>query len=695
VELEEDARHQSRRSQSAARREISGVLIEGTPTAEFTDGTDGFLPILETTPLSGLKVWNLERTMKALTPFKILSLAGLCLAPPVQAANVLVNGDFETGDFTGWKLGAAATIDSQTPLAGSHSALLPNDPNPPAQPLKLYQSFTAQTEPVTVEFTFAMTAPNVRGLQVMLSEQGGIGFINLQVTDLDNDGDGDVQIYHSPSRRFETVLKDAVAFGSAQTCSLTFNGFSAGLNYNLTVGDKSAADLSFYQNQAPNNLGQLSFVNEYSNTGYEIDNVRVDVPPVPERSIWDHLSSVEQLVDVRHMTARLDMTRDGRALKLEASDLNAKGAHAWIAIPPPVGGWILERVKNVRARVTNTGSKPVETTLWVVSANGWAAVGGAATLQPNETRTLSCRLRESYPDGTPKIDPGRIQQIRIMVQRAKSASLTVTGLVASGMATKWVRPDGRLEIPDMTDGSPAPGRRVRYRLAADAKNEIYCALYLPPDWKPGKRYPVIAEFPGNIFYSAKACWSTGRPEQCQMGYGMSSGTGAIWVSLPFVDRKNEEIAESGFGSNKGEDTTAHTLAVIKDICRNWGGDRENLFLCGFSRGSIACGYIGLRNDKISKLWKGIVGCQHYDGSNWRESNMEDAVQRAPRFSGKAIFQVDNSQEKYQPVVDATDPSVKWTWTRSALGYHATAMFLDDRPAMKQLRPWFRNLVEKR
>ena len=114
-----------------------------------------------------------------------------------------------------------------------------------------------------------------------------------------------------------------------------------------------------------------------------------------------------------------------------------------------------------------------------------------------------------------------------------------------------------------------------------------------------------------------------------------------------------------------------------------------------SRGSIACGYIGLRNDKISKLWKGIVGCQHYDGSNWRESNMEDAVQRAPRFSGKAIFQVDNSQEKYQQVVDATDPSVKWTWTRSALGYHATAMYLDDRPAMKQLRPWFRNLVEKR
>lgn len=435
-------------------------------------------------------------------------------------------------------------------------------------------------------------------------------------------------------------------------------------------------------------------VNERRAAGCEIDDARENAPPASNRSIWDHLSSAGELVDVRNMTARFDPAGEGRSLKLEASNLSAKGGYAWVAVPPPSGGWNLGRVKNVSASVANTGSTSAETTLWVVSVNGWAAVGGASILQPNETGTLNCRLRETYPDGTPKIDPGRIQQIRIMVQRAGSASLRVSNLVAGGTAAEWARPDGRLDVPDMTEGSPAPGRRVRYRLVADAKNEIYCALYLPPDWKPGKRYPVIAEFPGNVFYSARACWSTGRPEQCQMGYGMSSGTNAIWVSLPFVDREKGEIAESGFGSNKGGDTAAHTLAVMDDICRNWGGDRDSLFLCGFSRGSIACGYIGLRNDKIAALWKGMVGCQHYDGSNWRESNMEDAVRRAPRFTGKAIFQVDNRREKYQPVVDATDAAVKWTWIRSGLGYHATAMFLDDRPGMLELRRWFRDLVEE-
>jgi hypothetical protein len=246
----------------------------------------------------------------------------------------------------------------------------------------------------------------------------------------------------------------------------------------------------------------------------------------------------------------------------------------------------------------------------------------------------------------------------------------------------------------MGEGEPAPGRRVRYQLGTDAGNGIYGALYLPPDWEPGKRYPVIAEYPGNIFFNAKACWSTGRPEQCQMGYGISSGTGAIWVSLPFIDRENGEIAEAGFGSNDGDDTAGYAMKVIEDICANWGGDRDNLILTGFSRGAIACGYIGLRNDRIAGLWKGFVACQHYDGSSWRQSRMEDAIARAPRFRGEAIFQVDNTDKKanYEQLMDHTDPAVEWTWVSSGLGAHATAMFLDDRPMMIQLREWFRQLV---
>jgi hypothetical protein len=177
-----------------------------------------------------------------------------------------------------------------------------------------------------------------------------------------------------------------------------------------------------------------------------------------------------------------------------------------------------------------------------------------------------------------------------------------------------------------------------------------------------------------------------------MGYGISSGKGVIWVSLPFVDRKTGGIAENAFGSRAGTDTIAHAQATMDDICANWGGDHDQLFICGFSRGSIACGYIGLANDEIAALWKGIIGCQHYDGSRWNQSNIAGAVARAPRFRGRAIFQVDNSEERYSSVQEATLPEVEWTWRKSGLGYHATAMFLDDRPLMIEIRQWFQDLL---
>ncbi len=35
-----------------------------------------------------------------------------------------------------------------------------------------------------------------------------------------------------------------------------------------------------------------------------------------------------------------------------------------------------------------------------------------------------------------------------------------------------------------------------------------------------------------------------------------------------------------------------------------------------------------------------------------------------------------------------------TWAQSGLGFHSTAMFLDDRPSTLQLRQWFANLVKQ-
>lgn len=405
--------------------------------------------------------------------------------------------------------------------------------------------------------------------------------------------------------------------------------------------------------------------------------------------LWDHLDSADDFAELRHVSADMVAVDGQRSVRLTAHQGHSD-RYSWASIHAPDTGWPLGTRKNVFCVIKNTGSDPLTVELWVVSTRGWSGVGARAAISPGETSQLSCELRECFRDGTPKLDPNNIHEIRIILHNSGlNGSVKVTDLVTSGAVDPWVRPSGRIEVPDMETGPPKPSRRVRYQPSAELHDDVYGALYLPPDWQPGKRFPVIVEYPGNILFTAGGCWSTGRPEQCAMGYGITSGQDAIWLSLPFVDRKRCTIAENGFGSNAGKDTRDFAVAAVEDICTNWGGDRDNLFVCGFSRGSIACGYIGLADDEIASYWKGIIGCQHYDGSRWNQSNMEDAIARAPRFQGKAIFQVDNSRKQYGRVQDATDPKVQWTWQNSGLGAHSTAMFLDDRPMMRELRQWYR------
>lgn len=404
-------------------------------------------------------------------------------------------------------------------------------------------------------------------------------------------------------------------------------------------------------------------------------------------SLWSHVHGTADVGGLRSMSARWDAAAPDGLLALSAE--RSDGVYAWATIVPPQAGWDVSRRASVDCDIAYRGAKPLKVLLWVVGEDGWDAVADVATLAPGETRRFSCALRETFPDGTPKLDPGRIKQIQIMTsgRRADSAVLEVHGLRATGEAPAWSRPTDRLVVPAVEDIPPSPGHRVRYSLAAEAGTGIYSVVHLPTDWKPGVRYPVIVEFPGNQFY-IKDCYSPGRPEQCTIGYGMSRGQGAICLSLPFVDRKAGAIVESGWGD--ADDTAAYAVSMVEEVCAKFGGDRSNLVLTGFSRGAIACGYIGLRNERIAALWKGIHGCQHYDGDGWGGATMQGAIERARRFRGTSVFQTDNGREAFQPVMEAMRADV--VWAKSGLGAHATAMFLDDRPSTQQLRRWFRQLV---
>jgi hypothetical protein len=419
-------------------------------------------------------------------------------------------------------------------------------------------------------------------------------------------------------------------------------------------------------------------------------------------SLTGHLRGAGDLCELRDVRATWN---DGvLALSSTAASLFAR-----TTIPAPLGGWKLAGRATVDVEVTNTGEYPVGIMVWVVGDHGWEAVLDTATLAPQEIRRFSCDLRATFPDGTPRLNPGDVRGVQVMLGQPATASsppagktkapphlgaritrpvsIMVRSLVARGTKSPWQRPPGRIDVPAVEEGEPKPGRRARYRLTGDERTGIASVLHLPEDWQAGKKYPVIVEYPGNMFFGP-ACYSTGLPDQCIIGYGITKGRGAICLGLPFLDRASGRIVENGWGNP--DETADHAVSMVAEVCEKFGGDRERIVLTGFSRGAIACGYIGLRNERIACLWKGFHACQHYDGGGWNGATLPGAVERAARFKGTAVFQTDNSRETYQPVMDAMKAEV--TWADSGLHWHSTAMFLDDRPSTVQLRDWFWRLV---
>ena len=97
--------------------------------------------------------------------------------------------------------------------------------------------------------------------------------------------------------------------------------------------------------------------------------------------------------------------------------------------------------------------------------------------------------------------------------------------------------------------------------------------------------------------------------------------------MPFLDRDTGKIAENGWGN--ADDTADYVMRMVAEVCAKFGGDRENVVLTGFSRGAIACGYIGLRNDRIAALWKGFHACQHSDGAAWNGATYQEPSNAPP------------------------------------------------------------------
>ena len=161
-----------------------------------------------------------------------------------------------------------------------------------------------------------------------------------------------------------------------------------------------------------------------------------------------------------------------------------------------------------------------------------------------------------------------------------------------------------LENPAITAGEPAPGKMVLQSLPAYAGTGVAHTLYLPTDWAAGKRFPIIIEYLGN------KCRVR---DNKNIGYALSGGKGFIWAVLPYISADAKSDMDWWWGDVDA--TVAYAKEAVPAICRQWGGDPAQVVLTGYSRGAIACNYIGLHDDEIARLWRAMIPVSHYDDAH--------------------------------------------------------------------------------
>lgn len=249
-----------------------------------------------------------------------------------------------------------------------------------------------------------------------------------------------------------------------------------------------------------------------------------------------------------------------------------------------------------------------------------------------------------------------------------------------------------LEVPALSEGQPAPGKRVKQGLHV---------LYLPTDWKPGVKMPVIVELAGNGNYSNKfGDVSKGIPEGSNLGYGLSGGKGFIWLCSPYLNGAGDAVAITWWGDKPTYDpqpTLKYLRGAVANVCKEHGGDASKVVLCGFSRGAIACNYLGLYDDETARLWCGFLSYSHYDGVKpwpYPNSDRASALVRLKRLAGRPQFicgENTNAQEteKYlRPLL----PEADLTFMSTGFRNHNDAWTLRPSPARDKARAWLSKVV---
>ena len=258
--------------------------------------------------------------------------------------------------------------------------------------------------------------------------------------------------------------------------------------------------------------------------------------------------------------------------------------------------------------------------------------------------------------------------------------------------------------PPMVNGLAAAGTRVREAHPDYLDTEVYHATYLPTDWRTGGKYPVIVEWAGNGPYrSPFGDVSTGLVEGSQLGFGISRGQKFIWVCLPYLNNTGTKNVTRWWGNPTSYDprpTVEYCKQTVKWICETYGGDADRVLLVGFSRGAIACNYLGLYDDQIAQLWKAMIPYSHYDGvRKWSfpQSDQASALRRLKRLNNtpQLICHEDNGRSalsETQLYIERTAVPGNFTFMSTGFRNHNDAWILRPSPARNQLHAWVRRNV---
>jgi len=251
-----------------------------------------------------------------------------------------------------------------------------------------------------------------------------------------------------------------------------------------------------------------------------------------------------------------------------------------------------------------------------------------------------------------------------------------------------------LEVPTLSEGPPAAGKRVRHGLSV---------LYLPTDWKAGAKMPMIVELAGNGGYTNKfGDVSTGLPEGSSLGYGLSAGHGFIWLCVPYLNAKGDEVAIKWWGNAPSYDpqpTLKNLRKTVKSVCHDFSGDESKVVLCGFSRGAIACNFLGLHDDETAKLWCGFFAYSHYDSVHqwpYPGSDRESALVRLKRLGNRPQFicgESTNAQET-EAYLRPLLPNADLTFLSTGFRNHNDAWTLRPSPAREKARKWLLRVTQK-